>query len=438
MELRELIGIFRRFWPISAAVLVIALAFGLSAALLPAKQYQSASTLFVAPASKQIDFGAVSAVQSIIPSFADQVGTNTFARQVTARMKISDPTFVWNASLSGTAVAGTTLLRIQAQATDPAMAAAAANGAADYLAHAKISDLVTMKVIDRARPAAVPVSPKRNLILFAATAIGLIFGALAAVGANTVWPRIRTATEIWQRFGLEVVAEIPQVRHFPRSPKRLFDPKSGDQKLIEAYRRLYTNFEIVAGDRKMVGIVSCVAGEGKSSVAANLAWAAALMGNQVVVVDTDLRRPSLHEYFGIELEPGIADVPHGASMRGLARETDLTTLHVVPAGNALQHPTSIVYAALPQITGTFKDALLLADMPPLLGTAEATLIATAIGAVILVVDAHHGHPSEIERTLHELARANVKVLGVALNRARSVSSRRADNYYGAAAADAKR
>jgi Mrp family chromosome partitioning ATPase len=73
-------------------------------------------------------------------------------------------------------------------------------------------------------------------------------------------------------------------------------------------------------------------------------------------------------------------------------------------------------------------------MPPLLGTAEATLIATAIGSVILVVDAHHGHPNELERTLHELERANVQILGVALNRARPMRSRRADNYYTANAA----
>ena len=435
MELRELIGVFRRFWPIAAIVLALALAIGFVAALLPAKRYQSTATLFVTPASKQIDFWtSIAAVQSLLPSFADQIGTATFANQVRARVEVSDPSLTWkNVSLSGNAVAGTSLLHAQAEASDPALAAAVANGAAENLVNAKISDLVQMKVIDRARPSAVPVSPKRNLILFASTVLGLIFGVLAAIGANAVWPRIRTATEIWQRFGLEVIAEIPSVRYFPRSPKRLFDPKAGNPKLIEAYRRLQTNFEIVAGERTMVGVVSCTAGEGKSSVTANLAWAVASMGKQVVAIDTDLRRPSLHGYFGIELAPGISDVPNGTNIRELVRNTEIPTLHLITAGNALQHPTSIIYAALPQITGTFKNALLLADMPPLLGTAEATLIATAIGAVILVVDAHHGHPSELERTLHELERANVQVLGVALNRARPMRSRRADNYYATAA-----
>ena len=432
MELRELIGAIRRFWPIAAIVLALALAIGFVAAIVPPKRYQSTATILATPPNA--DYLAVSAIQSLLPSFAAQVGTETFANQVKTRVEGGYPTLIWkNVSLSGSSVAGTNLLRAQAESTNPELAAAAANEAAANLVGKRVSTFLQMKIIDRARPAGVPVSPKRNLILFAATIIGLIGGVLAAVGANAVWPRVRTTKEIWQRFGLEVIAEIPQVHNFPRSPKRLFDPKVGNPKLIEAYRRLYTNFEIVAGNRTMVGVVSCTAGEGKSSVTANLAWAAASMGKQVVAIDTDLRRPALHEYFGADQEPGVADLPLGANMRRLLRKTELPTLHMVPAGNAAQHPTSVIYAALPQITGTFTNTLLLVDMPPLLGTAEATLIATAIGAVILVVDAHHGHPNELEQTLHELERASVQVLGVALNRARPMRSRRADNYYATAA-----
>ncbi len=431
MELRELIGVIRRFWPITAIVLALALLFGFVAALVPPKRYQSTATILAIP--PKADFLAVSAIQSLLPSYADQVGTGTFANQVKARVQQTDPTLVWeNVALSGSAVPGTSLLRAQAESNNPQLSAAAANGAAANLVDTKVSTFVKMKIIDQARPSSVPVSPKRNLILFAATIIGLIGGVLAAIGANVVSPRIRTTKEIWQRFGLEVIAEIPQVRYFPRSPKGLFDPRAGNPKLIEAYRRLYTNFEIVAGERTIVGVVSCTAGEGKSSVTANLAWAAASMGREVVAIDTDLRRPALHKYFGADQEPGIADVPLGANIRGLLRKTDIPTLHMIPAGSAAQHPTPVIYAALPQITGTFTDTLLLVDMPPLLGTAEATLIATAIGAVILVVDAHHGHPNELEQTLHELERANVQVLGVALNRARPIRSKRIDEYYIAA------
>ena len=433
MELRDLIEALRRFWPVAAIVLALSLALGFAAAILPANRYESTATLIANPASKNADWSAISAVQSILPSFADQVGDETFANQAKARVAVSNPALTWkNVSLSGSYVSGTTLLHTQAVASDPDLAAAAANAAALNLVNSRVSSFVQMTVIDQARPASVPVSPRRKLILFAATVIGLICAVLAAIGANAIWPRVRSATEIWQRFGLEIIAEIPNIRHFPTSPKRLFNPKTGNPKLIEAYRRLYSNFEIVAGDRAMVGIVSCTAGEGKSSVTANLAWAAALMGKQVVAIDTDLRRPALHGFFGVDLEPGIADVPVGANIKRLVRKTDLPTLHVIPAGNAAQHPTSIVYAALPQITSSFKGALLLVDMPPLLGTAEATLIATAVGAVILVVDAHHGHPHELEQTLHELERAKVQLLGVVVNRARSTRSKRIDSYYATA------
>jgi capsular exopolysaccharide synthesis family protein len=431
MELRDLIGALRRFWLIAVTVLVLVLAFGFAAAYIPHKRYQSTATLIATPASRQIDWSSVSAVQSLLPSFAAQVGTETFSNQVRTRVALTYPSLTWkDIALSGSATAGTSLLRVQVTATDPQLAAAAANVAADNLITTQISDLVQMKVIDRARPASIPVSPRRRLILFAATVIGLIGGVLAALGASALWPRVRTASEIRQRFGLEVLAEIPYVRDFPRRSKLLFDPVAGNHKLVEAFRRLHTNFEIVADNRPAVGVVSCTAGEGKSAVTANLAWAIASTNKQVVAIDTDLRRPTLHEYYGIRLEPGIADVPLGADIKGLVRDTELPTLHVIPAGNAVQHPTSIIYTALPPVLALFKNSLLLVDMPPLLGTAEATLVATAIKSVILVVDAHHGNPDELEQVLHELERANVQVLGVALNRARPRRSRRNDNYYG--------
>ena len=432
MEIRELIKTLRRFWLLVAAVLSVAVALGYLAAYLPAERFKATSTLIVTPASKQIDYTTVQTVQYLLPSLAAQVNTTSFANQVRSAIPNTVP---WNGvSLSATAEPGTSIVKVETESLDPVAAAVIANAAAKNLIANKISSLILIRLLDPARPPAGPFSPNKQLILFAATVIGLIGGVLSAIGANALLPRVRSASEIRRRFGLEVIAEIPQVRGFPRRSSRLFDPTSHHTGLVEAYHRLRANFEIVSSGRKAIAITSCIAGEGKSAVAANLAWAVASMGEKVIAVDTDLRRPTLHEYFGLRLGMGVADIPLGADIEQLAQPTDLPTLRVLPAGYAVEHPTSILHSSYGRILDAFEDeALLIVDVPPLLSTADAMLVATMTKAVILVADARHGDPGELDQILHELERARADVLGLVLNRVTLKRSQRTDVYYTEAA-----
>jgi capsular exopolysaccharide synthesis family protein len=426
MELRELLNAIRRFWLIALAIFLLALVLGLAAAMTPQSRYVATATLIATPSSKQIDYSSVTAIQFLLPGVTAQVGTDTFANQVRAQISPVD----WNGvRLSANTVAGTSVLRVQANSPSPESAAVVANAAAANLIRHPLSNLINVRLIDPARPPSAAASPNRKLIVFAALVIGLIGGVLAAVGASAFLPRVRTAGEIRRRFGLEVIGEIPYVRSFPKPAARLFNPARGHESLAEAFRRLSTNFDVVAAGRGTVAIASCTAGEGKSAVAANLAWAVASMGREVVAVDTDLRRPTLHEYFGMLAGVGLADVPLGADASRLAHQTDLPTLRVVSAGVVSQHPAAILHASFPQVLAAYEDALVLVDMPPVLGTADAMLVASMTRAIILVIDARHGDPSEIEQVVHDLQRTGTEVLGVVLNRAKVKRSRRTDAYY---------
>jgi tyrosine-protein kinase Etk/Wzc len=174
--------------------------------------------------------------------------------------------------------------------------------------------------------------------------------------------------------------------------------------------------EIVAGENNVIAVTSATAGEGKSAVTANVAYAIAAMGQEVVAVDTDLRRPTLHEYFHIRPGIGVADVPLGVDIRQLAQPTSLPQLRVIAAGYATQHPTSILHGAVPKILEAFPEAMLVIDMPPVLATADAVLVATMAKSVVLVTDARHGDPAELERCCWSRPRAGETMLGVVLNR----------------------
>jgi capsular exopolysaccharide synthesis family protein len=426
VELRQLLSAIRRFWLLASAIFLVALLLGIAAAMAPQSRYVATATLIATPSSKQIDYTSVTAIQFLLPGVTAQVGTDTFAREVRSHVSAHD----WSGvRLAANTVAGTSVLRVQANSPSASSAAVVANVAAANLISRPLSTLITLKLIDPARPPSAAASPNRKLIVFAALVIGLIAALLAAIGADSFLPRVRSSHEIRRRFGLEVLAEIPYVRPFPRTAAQLFDPVRGRTELAEAFRRLHTNFEIATGERPVVAVASCTAGEGKSAVTANLAWTLASMGRNVLAVDADLRRATLHEYFGAYPGTGLAEVPLGADVAGLAHPSELPMLRFISAGHASLPPASILHTVLPDILAAYDDALILVDMPPVLATAEAVLVATMTKAVILVVDARHGDPEELEQVIHDLRRTGTDVLGVVLNRAKLKRSRRTDAYY---------
>ena len=426
MELRELLRAVRRFWPLVVVIFAGALALGIAGAFLPKERFRSTATVIVAPSAKRIDYTTADTIRYLLPSIAAQANSQTFANQV--KRRLPDGTFD-GVGLSVSEEPGTSVLKVQAEAFTPLVAALAANAATDNLVERKVSNLVKVDVIDRARPPSAAFSPDKELILFATGAIGVIVAVLAAVAANALRPRVRTANEIRQRFGLEIIGEIPNVRDFPQGASRVFDPRGGNFQLVEAFQRLRANTEVIAGERRVIAITSGSAGEGKSAVSANLAWAMAAMGEEVVVVDTDLRRPTLHEQFHIRPGIGVADIPLGVEVEKLAQPTNLPSLRVIAAGYATQHPTTVLHSAVPKLLDTFDDALLVIDMPPVLATADAVLVATMVKAVVLVVDARHGDPTDLEQVLLELDRARAGVLGIVLNRTSAKRHGRTEAYY---------
>ncbi|PWU24757.1 MAG: hypothetical protein C5B48_04770 [Candidatus Rokuibacteriota bacterium] len=427
MEVKDLFAAIRRFWFLVVASVLAALLLGMAAAYLPKQRYESTATLIVSPASKQIDSTAVDTINFLLPTIATQVQTETFSNQV--HQRIGATVDLSGTSLGSSSEPGTSVLHVRATAYRPVTAALLANAAAATLIANHVSPLVKIQLLDPARPAAVPFSPNRSLILFTALVVGLIIGVLAAIGTNAIRPRVSTAAEIRRRFQLEVIGEIPNVRRFPKTTSRLFDPATGNSDLAEAYQRLQTGFQTVIDGHTAVGITSCTAAEGKSAVASGLSWAIASVGTRVVAIDTDLRRPALHEYLGVRIDRGLADVPFGMNPHDLAQRTALPTLRAIAAGRPTQHPTSILHASYAAVLDSFDDSLIIVDMPPVLGAADAALVAMVTKVVVLVTDARHGDPEELEQTLHELRRAGCEVLGVVVNRANVKRSPRLEAYY---------
>ena len=427
MELRDLVQALRRFWLLALGVVALCVAAGAAAAFLPAEKYRAKATLIAEPRGQAVDFSSVEAVNFLLPSLVEEVRTDSFRSATLGRLPIGAPTN--DVTLDAQIQSGTAIFRISAESGSPLTAALAANAAAQTAISRKISSRFMLSLLDVAQVPSSPASPQRVPILFGATALGLILALFSVLGANAVRRRLRSGDELRERFGLEVLAEVPAKRRFPATASALFEGQSHPD-LVEAFQRLRTNLELSARENPFtIAVTSSAPGEGKSTVTANLAWALASLGHRVVAVDCDLRRPSLHRYLGGRLERGMSEIAKGAKVGEMTQPTGLKLLRVVSAGTVDAHPAQILQSALPKLFKAAEGRVVVVDTPPMLGVSEAALVATMTDFVLLVVDARRRDPAELERVLHELSRGQATVVGAVVNRSKEAHTRYASSYY---------
>lgn len=414
MEFKDLVRTLKRFRLVAAGVFAAVLLLGIAAAFLPAERYRASASLLVEPSGEDVDFSDVEAVRFLLPALAERVDTSAFHGRV--RQAVSPQFREDDVSLSASIEQGTGLVRLTAEGLEPRAVETWANVGSRALIEQKVSRRIQISVLDPADVPTSPSSPRKVPILLGSALLGLILAVFATLAANSLRREIQDSDELRDRFGLEVLAEIPQTRRIPDTAPELFNGH-GDPRVIEAFQRLRTNLGIVSERENIaITVTSCGAGEGKSTVTANLAWVLASLGPDVVAIDCDLRRPALHNYLGVQLESGLGNWKNGGDPATLMQPTLLESLKVVSAGTTDRHPTEVLYSSLPKLLKRFEGKTVLVDTPPMLGVAESTLIATMTKAVLLVIDGRQTARADLQQVLEDLRRANVRVLGAVVNR----------------------
>jgi succinoglycan biosynthesis transport protein ExoP len=417
----------RRFWPLAIGVFALFVVIGLAAAFLPQKRYKADALLFAQPTNAQALNAGTTVVPLILPTIVEQVGGQQFESEV---LRASPGAA--GAALSASNVAGTAVLTITAESTNPHTAAVAANAAANQVHLKPITSAIELSVLDPAFTPTSPASPKKGPILLGCIVLGLIFALFAALVADALRKRVAGAEAIRTNFGLTVLGEITRSRQVTRRPAELFG-ENGSGEIAEQYQRLRTNFELLAEDYHTVAITSWTQGEGKTTVTTNLGWMLASLGREVTIVDLDLRRPAAHVPFGLELAGGVGELggdgPGKGAGAGRPKQTDLPGLEVLTAGIPMDQPARVIETTFPSIMRALEGRLVLVDTPPLLA-AETALIASMVDALVIVIDVRRREPAELEAVLQVLKLTQTTILGVVLNGAhRGRQQRQMPGYY---------
>ncbi len=432
MEIRQLIRDIRRNLVVAVAAFVLCVIAGGAAAFLPAKHYTTSTELTVQPAPGfSANGGDPAAVISLVaPQLPAEAVSDS--NLVLARRSVAQPQRSIGASVNASVDPGTFIVTISATSSNKLAAADYANAVAKQLIAYQPKPAESGYVLNQLSTAPVPTSPSnpRTPIILGAAAFGVILGIFAAMWAAGVRRRLSRVTEVKERIGATVLGEIPRVAMPGLRPTDLF-VKHSEPMAMEAFQELRSNLliSLPAGASAMIAVTSCDPGEGKTSVATNIAWALAAQDRHVTAIDCDLRKPALHTQMGVPFGPGVTSRRTEDALAHASR-TPNPYLDVIPAGIIDRHPSDIVSAHLPLLIEQLRERheTAVIDCPPLIGVAETVLVATMVDLVIVVVDARRFNPERLQQCLLRLDTANTNV-AIVLNRVR-FNRRRRDGTYG--------
>ena len=277
------------------------------------------------------------------------------------------------------------------------------------------------EILEAAQVPSAPTSPNhvRN------GALGLFLGLALGVGLALVRERLedsfRGREEVERGLGAPVLATVGRYS-LPKKGSRLVTLADERSPASEAYRNLRTNLEFTAmqhGARVML-ITSPAAAEGKTSTAVNLAATLAATERNVVLVSADLRKPTLETYLAVDRSPGLSDWLLGdvEDLVSIIQRSDVAAVDVVASGAIPSNPAEILTSfRLQEIVSqlTSKYDIVIFDAPPVLPVADAVILASRIGAAVLVLDSSKTGKSAAVHAREQLERVGARVLGVVLN-----------------------
>jgi capsular exopolysaccharide synthesis family protein len=288
-----------------------------------------------------------------------------------------------------------------------------------------------IRVVDAAQVPREPVWPRteRNLLL------GLFGGLLLAVGAalfaSYMDDRITTPREVTKHLQLPLLGLLPRLSEGDSTGDPLLN-NGVPSDFAEAFRAVRTNVLFASNsDVRSLVVTSTGPGEGKTTVASNLAIGMAMIGQRVILIDADMRKPRVHQLFHESQEPGLSDVIAGRSRCQQAiRPTSIPGLWVLPAGCVPQNPAELLSSRrfnrlLELLGGQFQWVVI--DSPPTLVVTDSSILAHSASAVLFVVTADKTSRSTAVTAIEHLEAAQARFMGVVLN---AVDLRRHAFFYG--------
>jgi capsular exopolysaccharide synthesis family protein len=280
-----------------------------------------------------------------------------------------------------------------------------------------------IRIVDAAEVPRSPVSPNSRTNLLLAVVGGFTLAVCSAFFVDYLDNRITLPTQIRSHLGLPCLGMIPAITTPAEGASANPLLIEGVQaSFAEAFRGVRTSvlFSSIGDGGRSLAVTSTGPGEGKTVVSSNLALALAQTGQRVLLIDADMRRPRVHEVFGLQQEPGLSNVLVGdAKVSEATQQISAGGLWVMPAGHIPPNPAELLGSArFEQFIENLKKhfAWVVIDTPPVMPVTDAPIVAHIASGTIFVVGAEMTSHRIARAAVEQLADANGRLLGAILNR----------------------
>ena len=431
MTLSDYLGVLVRRWIVVALGLLLGLGGGVALALLTPSQYTATATLYVSSQSgenlQQAYQGAQLSEQRV-KSYTELVTGWRVLQEAGSRLT---PPLAAD-DLADRVTAGSELDSVLIDVTVRDTSAARSAEIADAVGAAMtvvVNDLerprdpravppVELRVVN---PAVVPTAPSSAGLatyLLLGGLVGLLAGYGLALVLHVLDRSVRSSARLAEVAGTADLGEIPHSPDLPRMPLEVHSyPNTA---LSEAVRQIRTNLRFVDVDNphKVVVVTSAIAGEGKTTTAANLAVALSATGERVLVVEADLRRPTLSALFGLDNSVGLTNVLAGQlPLERAVQSWNGGAVDILPSGRNAPNPSELLSsAAMRALLDRCRSGydVVLVDSPPLLPVSDTTGVAPAADATLLVARHRRSTDTQVREAVKRLALVSVTPVGAVL------------------------
>lgn len=426
MELQQYVRVLKRGW--LTLVLAVVVTVGAAAALLallPAS-YEAETRIYVSVEDVEnntLGQGAIYS-QELVRSFVELAQSSSVLRPVTEELGLSDTPWELAERVSVAAQTGTVILEITVTDEDPEQAAAIAASMAESL-EVVVQSLttsdegggnVTLTTVEEPYAPEGPSFPQPISILGLGLLAGLAIGIVILALREVLDTRVRTEEDIAEVSDLAQLGGVPFDDQL-RKGQLIVQAPVGSA-LSESFSTLGTNLQFLAvgASARSFVITSSVQGEGKSSIAVNLAISLRDAGHRVLLVDADLRRPRVAQMLGLEGAVGLTDVLRGrAELPDVLQYWGPEGLEVLPAGTVPPNPLEILGSeSMAELVAELQREyeIIIFDSPPLLPVSDARVLGSLCSGLLMVVGAGKVHRPQLQKAIEAVRIVDVTLFGL--------------------------
>lgn len=427
--------------------IVVGAAAGFGYASLQPKVYAASSSGYVTVGeSGTVDvLSGSTAAKERARSYAAIVSSEAVAQKIKQNTpELSLTTGQIRSSITAAAGENAALITVSAKASSPKNAQLLANGAlqatADYIKEIEQNPGNAQALVNGENTGATPtggntvrviplnnasvnpplVAPnyQQNVLIGAGTGLVLVYAAIFL--RRALDQRIRTRDDATKATGASVLGVLPVSDDL--NEDNIVKGDTDDHIAQESIRQLRTNLRFVNVDtppRSFI-VTSAVPGEGKSTVSLSLARAMADAGSPVILIDADLRRPTVAKKLKLDAKVGLTQVLAGqVEIANAVHQLGESNLFVLPAGRIPPNPSELLGSDKMRqlINELSEEFIVVVDVPPLLPVTDASLLSHSVDGVILVGSIGRSHREQMTEASNILKKVNANLLGMVLNRA---------------------